>query len=214
MTDGAQFSWVSVAQYLAAGGWLMVPLAVASFAIWYYYLGAYCWYRQNLRNGSFDGLPIRSGEAPAPACERLRVVPGAVARMVRLVLLRTQSGQELREACQQVREGEVASSNRSLLVLAAWVSAAPLLGLLGTVLGMMETFQAVGSRSGEAASLVAGGISQALVTTQVGLVAALPGTLGLAHLQRLRRRLLHLLDECELHLSMTSFGWQHGSSDP
>lgn len=207
MAEGA-VSWSAAIRYLSAGGWLMGPLAVASFAIWYHYLSAYLWYRQHLRFGQFANLPVAPGQS-APSCESLAGVPGAVADMVRRVLVGLAAGLDTGEACRQVREGDAVRSDRSLVVLAAWVAAAPLMGLLGTVLGMMETFEAVGSRSGEAASLVAGGISQALVTTQVGLVAALPGTLGLAHLYRLRRRLLHLLDECELHLSMT-FGERPG----
>ena len=67
----------------------------------------------------------------------------------------------------------------------------PLLGLLGTVFGMARTFGALSSRSmleGE----MADGIRLALVTTQAGLIAALPGTFGLAHLNWLRKKALHL----------------------
>jgi biopolymer transport protein ExbB len=58
------------------------------------------------------------------------------------------------------------------------VVVAPLLGLLGTVIGMIETFEslqdsALFSQSGG----IAGGISQALITTQMGLVVAIPGLL-------------------------------------
>lgn len=60
----------------------------------------------------------------------------------------------------------------------AIVVVAPLLGLLGTVIGMIETFEslqdsALFSQSGG----IAGGISQALITTQMGLVVAIPGLL-------------------------------------
>jgi biopolymer transport protein ExbB len=56
------------------------------------------------------------------------------------------------------------------------VLTAPLLGLLGTVIGMIETFDSLGdmslfSQSGG----IAGGISQALITTQMGLAVAIPG---------------------------------------
>jgi biopolymer transport protein ExbB len=57
------------------------------------------------------------------------------------------------------------------------VSAAPLLGLLGTVTGMLATFGALASGSGgdKTMGLVASGISEALVTTETGLIIALPG---------------------------------------
>ena len=57
------------------------------------------------------------------------------------------------------------------------VTAAPLLGLLGTVMGMLTTFGALASGSGgeKTMAMVAGGISEALITTETGLVIALPG---------------------------------------
>ncbi len=63
--------------------------------------------------------------------------------------------------------------------MAALVAAAPLLGLLGTVIGMMDTFHAAATDTAALAS----GIGKALVTTQAGLATAIPGTLALAHLR-------------------------------
>jgi len=80
---------------------------------------------------------------------------------------------------------------RERLVLAALTAAAPLLGLMGTVTGMILTFGGVSAMTGDTAAVVAGGISQALITTQVGLVVALPGVFGLAHLRRKARELQH-----------------------
>jgi biopolymer transport protein ExbB len=65
---------------------------------------------------------------------------------------------------------------------------------------MVDTFHAVAARSSETTEMVAGGISRALITTQAGLVAALPGTFGLAHLSRLLRRLRGDLDVFEYQL--------------
>ena len=67
--------------------------------------------------------------------------------------------------------------------MAALVAAAPLLGLLGTVIGMMDTFHAAANASATDASTLASGIGKALVTTQAGLAAAIPGTLAMAHLR-------------------------------
>lgn len=79
-------------------------------------------------------------------------------------------------------------SRRDLGILAALTAAAPLLGLLGTVLGMVGTFDAVSELSGEPTRRIAGGIRQALVTTQFGLLIAIPGVFGLARLQRLAQQ--------------------------
>ncbi len=70
------------------------------------------------------------------------------------------------------------------------IAVAPLLGLLGTVGGMIETFDSLGdmslfSQSGG----IAGGISQALFTTQMGLAVAIPGLLVKGYLDRQQNRL-------------------------
>lgn len=190
--------------YWRAGGWLMLPLATVAFLILWRYLA--------LR------ARLRSALATPPECvhelerELRRVgpssavrnwlagVPGAVPRLARHLCVRVQAGLSFPDAFQQCREGELAPYMHAFFGLGALVVAAPLLGLLGTVLGMIDTFHAVSLRSGETAEMVARGISQALITTQVGLVAALPGTFGLAHLYRLYQRLQNDLDRCQSHL--------------
>jgi biopolymer transport protein ExbB/TolQ len=55
------------------------------------------------------------------------------------------------------------------------VSAAPLMGLLGTVLGMLTTFEGIAAGGGRMVDGIARGISEALITTEMGLLIALPG---------------------------------------
>ena len=74
-------------------------------------------------------------------------------------------------------EVEAMSRHIRLLELIAMVS--PLLGLLGTVLGMIQSFQELELAQGAAnASVLAGGIWQALLTTAAGLVVAIPAAIG------------------------------------
>jgi len=66
--------------------------------------------------------------------------------------------------------------NRFEKLIMSIVAVAPLMGLLGTVIGMIETFDSLGDMSLFAQSGgIAGGISQALFTTQMGLAVAIPG---------------------------------------
>ena len=75
----------------------------------------------------------------------------------------------------------------------AWVKAlttsAPLLGLLGTVLGLMQSFQSMAQ--GQQAVGWSNGIAQALLTTELGLMVSIPGILGVAWLRRRERTLQH-----------------------
>ena len=59
------------------------------------------------------------------------------------------------------------------------VTTAPLLGLLGTVSGMLATFQGINASNGNTFDLVASGISEAMITTETGLVVAIPASLML-----------------------------------
>ena len=81
--------------------------------------------------------------------------------------------------------------DRRLRFVRILATSAPLLGLLGTVGGMLKTFSALGLREGfKTLDLVASGISEALVTTETGLSIAIVGLILLLVLTGCRRRLL------------------------
>ena len=79
------------------------------------------------------------------------------------------------EHATRIALAEYPELTRGLALIRALVAAAPLLGLLGTVMGMITTFE--GILLGERATLVGAGISRALLTTQYGLAIAVPGLL-------------------------------------
>lgn len=81
---------------------------------------------------------------------------------------------------------------------AAIVTTAPLLGLLGTVMGMLATFLGLSvSYGGNSLDLVAGGISEALITTQTGLVIAVPAMFLLVLARSQRSGMDHFLTQLE-----------------
>jgi len=84
---------------------------------------------------------------------------------------------------------------RSLTLLAAAAGVAPLLGLLGTVTGMIETFEIITQHGTGNPRLLSGGISVALITTQLGLLVAVPLLLGHAWASRAVERRQALLEE-------------------
>jgi len=89
--------------------------------------------------------------------------------------------------------------------IAVVATLSPLLGLLGTVIGMIESFEvvAIAGSLGDA-SMLAGGISKALVTTATGLVIAVPA-LGLYHFFKSRTNTLTMALEGEVHELLTSW---------
>lgn len=84
---------------------------------------------------------------------------------------------------------------RGLSTIRTLATVAPLLGLLGTVTGMIETFQSITLFGTGDPKVMAGGISQALVTTVLGLVTAIPLVLMHTAVRARSNRLIHILEE-------------------
>lgn len=147
----------------AEGGFVMAPLALVTVLLWY-------------------ALGARAFRL------RTRLVTEARARFV---AARARHRSLSRPLLDDVVSDLVLEAGALRRFVRSLVTAAPLLGLLGTVSGMIETFDSLASmalfaRSGG----VAGGVSQALLTTQVGLTVAIPGLLLGRYLDRRERRLL------------------------
>lgn len=82
---------------------------------------------------------------------------------------------DMQNAMQEASERQINKLHRKLEYLAFIAASAPMLGLLGTVLGMIDSFNEIALTEGTARpSQLAGGISKALVTTCMGLVVAIP----------------------------------------
>lgn len=89
----------------------------------------------------------------------------------------------------------VPRARRGLTTLNIIATVAPLLGLLGTVTGMIDTFQSITLFGNGDPKIMSGGISQALVTTELGLAVSIPIILLHSHLSTRSSGLLHLLQK-------------------
>jgi biopolymer transport protein ExbB len=89
--------------------------------------------------------------------------------------------------------------NSNLDMVATCVAICPLLGLLGTVTGMIEVFTVLGATGGGDAKAMAGGVSKATIPTMAGMVAALSGLFGNTYISRIAERENQLLED---HLTM------------
>ena len=103
---------------------------------------------------------------------------------------------DMQNAMQEVSEREISKLYRKLEYLSFIASTSPMLGLLGTVTGMISSFNEIARTEGAAKlSQLAGGISEALVTTCLGLVVAIPTLFFVAFF---RRRIDGLVAESEI----------------
>jgi biopolymer transport protein ExbB len=110
--------------------------------------------------------------------------PGPVARLVKVAILNRERGREgVREALEEAGLMEVPRLEEKLNVLATLAQIAPLLGLLGTVLGFLQIFSAL-QVAGMYANmeLLAGGVWKALISTAGGIAVAIPCYAGYNYL--------------------------------
>lgn len=95
-----------------------------------------------------------------------------------------------RNILDSLRLRQEAFAKRLIGIIAILAAVAPLLGLLGTVGGMIKTFTVISVYGTGNAKALASGISEALITTQTGLVVAIPGLFLASYLNRRSEKLL------------------------
>jgi biopolymer transport protein ExbB len=177
-----------------AGGWAMAGIALVALIM--FSLGMHVFLR--LWRKLFLSVPERVWRRWIDHPEERR---GHIGELLDFVT-GASSVKEIGVTFEELRATEVAPFKRDLRVMRICVGVAPLLGLLGTVMGMLETFGALATGSGgdKTMNQIAGGISEALITTQTGLVIALPGLffqiLLARGLERYKAFLAHLETVC------------------
>lgn len=102
------------------------------------------------------------------------------------------ASQNLERSLRRSAMVEITGLENQLPLLATISATAPFLGLFGTVWGIMESFSTIGSMGNTTLATVAPGIVDALVTTALGLIAAIPATIAYNHF--LRKVRLHVAD--------------------
>ncbi len=169
----------SYLDFALAGGWLMVPILLCSL-LWLTFLGERL---ISLRPSRiFPAIFTRQVEAMEPgkldrgAVETLcEANPSSVARVVQTAARHIgESREEIELAVNNTAQREIHLMRRYIRVFAVIAAVAPLLGLLGTVTGMIQAFREVASSGLGSGQALAPGIYKALVTTAGGLVVAIP----------------------------------------
>jgi biopolymer transport protein ExbB len=194
LSDGWDRLWAQAWRIWVDGGWAMIPIAIDAAVL--FGLGVSVWLR--LRAKGNRAVPEKIWrlwiEHPAhregPIGDLLHVVTDAKTLEQSAALF---AG---------VRAAEIAPFERDLKLMKVCIAIGPLLGLLGTVTGMLATFTALSTGSGgdQTMAAIARGISEALITTETGLVVALPGLFFHYQLAREKERyaafLAHLETVC------------------
>jgi biopolymer transport protein TolQ len=140
-----------------------------------------------------DVWKLSEDMGPSPISEVFR------AGYVELAKLRRRRNEQGNEQAAETHVGDIESVERSLSrarttaitemeskvpFLATTASAAPFIGLFGTVWGIMNSFRSIGAKGAANLTTVAPGIAEALVATAIGLVAAIPAVMAYNYLSR------------------------------
>lgn len=192
-------------EFWESGGLIMVPIALISILSWYWMFSLFFRLKFSGQRTFFMDKEISRKMQEGHSAQDIRIwlksFQGIVPRIAEFVFSgNSSSKQQIMNRFEEAKMGELIIINREFSILNAFVKAAPLLGLLGTVIGMIEIFATL--HTGNSTSdFMAAGISKALLTTQMGLIAALPGLFGYQYLLSLRNKLVYAVDLSGMHLN-------------
>jgi biopolymer transport protein ExbB len=192
-------------EYMTKGGpvmWLILACSVLASAIFLERITYF--HRSTIRVGEFlRGLArLIQGQRYADALHECSIVRAPVARVIQAAVLRHEAPRaELKDIVQEAGQLEVPRLERRIAMLAAIVFTAPLLGLLGTVIGLIDAFTNLSSQTGYTSLTdLTSGIYQALIATAAGLVVAIPGAVGYAFLSSRVNSLLHDMERAGIEV--------------
>ena len=188
---------------LEQGGVVLQVIFALSAIAWCMIIWKWLQLRQETRTGMgwADEAIERLSRGRAAAVAHVRALCGSQPNLLGRLMLASLAyaapeRRDFENHIKPVFEAEADQLRDHLGLISAIAACCPLLGLLGTVIGMVRTFEALGGGSVQTEQLAAG-IGQALITTQAGLVVGLP--LVLAH-GYLASRIQHYVDQAALRV--------------
>jgi biopolymer transport protein ExbB len=213
-------TWRDTVEDAAPVGYVIIALGFLAVLVALSRLVRLAWLTLTVRSAGDALLDIMHEEDEERELEDLqryaREHPNALSRVTLQALSHRTLPLELYEnSVQATLLVEIANIGRGLSALRAIAAVSPLLGLLGTVIGMIATFQALTAAGhvGDPQAL-SGGIAQALATTQLGLIVAVPALLSYSVLRgwasRMQNYVEHVAVEISTHIRELSLE----SSDP
>jgi biopolymer transport protein ExbB len=205
-TDDAvtQVHNTSLLSVIASAGWILIPLAIASVVA--VTLIIYCFFTLTVRSITTPELlermePFFENEDLEGLAAYVSEKPQATARLVdRMLLFLERHPDATPEAISAVAEAEggriAALLNQRVLYIMDIGVLAPLLGLMGTVVGILTSFGHIADSNASSmrTMMLAGGVSQALISTAGGLIV---GILAMAFFSYFRGRVGHLISILE-----------------
>ena len=183
-------------EMISKGGplmWLLLACSILALGIFAERL--FLFHRSTIHVGEFlQGLSnLIQKRNYAEALHECAGTPGPVARVIHSAVIRHEAPRaDLKEIVQEAGQLEVPRLERYLSVMMTIAYIAPLIGLLGTVIGLVDTFVQFNTVSGQATiGDLSKGVYQSLITSAAGLVVAIPTFILYSYLATYARTLMH-----------------------
>ncbi len=175
----AEFIFGSIAvKWFKDGGWAMWPILFVTlygvaYIIWKFISLIYG--KINLNTYLNKIVPLIKDKKYKEALEISKASRGPVASIVYAGLLKADNGlAAVEKAMENAAMIEMSYLEKGFIELSTAITLAPMMGFLGTVSGMISAFDAIAAARAVDATIVASGIKIALITTQAGLIVAIP----------------------------------------
>jgi biopolymer transport protein ExbB len=175
----------------AQGGWLMFPLFVLTVFIYYSILELFFFFFR------LDFTRTSEQQVAEWVMDPAKSEDKELSRILEFTQEERTKAGDVQKAFEEIRNAFLPKANRRIAFLNILIGTAPLMGLLGTVGGMLNTFSGLAHSSGDTIDLVAGGIAEALITTETGLVIAIPAYILLGKTKQYRDQLTFFLARME-----------------
>jgi len=177
-----------VLEIVMAGGWLMIPIILCSIAVVAISAERY-WTLRPAKIAPRHLLAqvwgwIKNNQLDVNKIKELKQT-SQLGKILAAGLSNSRSGREvMKDSIEEAANQVIHDMERYLGALGTIAAIAPLLGLLGTVIGMIQVFNEIMLQGTGNAGVLAGGISQALITTAAGLCVAIPAMMMHRYFQR------------------------------
>lgn len=192
-------------EFLQQGGpfmWVLLGFSIIATAVFLERVSFY--HRASVRVGDLmRGLSnlIEIGRF-SEALSEAGATPGPAARVVYAVLSKPELARdELKDIAQDAGQLEMPAIERNLGLLATVVYVAPLIGLLGTVVGLLQAFVVISASGGNTTTTeIAAGIYQSLILTAAGLAVSIPSLLAHQYLSSRVNDLIHDMERAGIEV--------------
>ncbi|MCG5264794.1 MotA/TolQ/ExbB proton channel family protein [Acinetobacter pittii] len=175
-------------ELVRAGGWLMLPLILCSILTVAISIERFVRLRRSqvLPKALIDDSSLRTEDIVENLEQNVEVQNSALAHILKAGFDHRDHGEKFARAQMEVAASqEISYLEKNINFLGTLSAVAPLLGLLGTVVGIIESFLVIDFGSAGSPSLMIPGISKALITTAVGMLIAIPALVAYRYFQRL-----------------------------